>query len=236
MDDLITEFLTETSEALADLDNDLVNLEQNPNDKDLLSQIFRIVHTIKGTCGFLGLPRLEGVAHKGEDVLGLFRDGALEVTPEYVTLIFECLDCLKGILQGLEENGSEPQGDDSALIGRLEAVYKSANGSDPTPQEELDKIVAEARAKIAEEEKSETAAEEPAEEESAEVSLDELEAAFLAAPGPEENAAAEAVEEEKAPEATEAAPPPPPPAAHFMVPQPSMLHAPPFAYHGKPKH
>ena len=64
MDDLIPEFLTETNESLAELDISLVQLEQNPGDKDLLSQIFRVMHTIKGTSGFLNLPRLGSVAHK----------------------------------------------------------------------------------------------------------------------------------------------------------------------------
>ena len=58
MDDLIVEFLTETNESLQELDTDLITLEQNPNDKNLISKIFRLMHTIKGTCGFLGLPRL----------------------------------------------------------------------------------------------------------------------------------------------------------------------------------
>lgn len=124
MDDLITEFLTETNESLGELDLDLVKLEQNPNDKELLSNIFRLMHTIKGTCGFLGLPRLEKVAHHAENIMGRFRDGELEVTPEYVTLIFESLDRIKEIMSGLEENGEEPQGDDTGLIERLDAVYE----------------------------------------------------------------------------------------------------------------
>ena len=69
MDDLLSEFLTETHEGLAVLDVELVKLEQNPNDADLLSSIFRLMHTIKGTCGFLGLPRLEALAHAGETVI-----------------------------------------------------------------------------------------------------------------------------------------------------------------------
>ena len=70
MDELLSEFLTEANESLAELDNGMVRLEQNPNDPELLSEIFRVVHTIKGTCGFLGLPRLGAVAHVAEDVLG----------------------------------------------------------------------------------------------------------------------------------------------------------------------
>ncbi len=124
MDDLISEFLTETNESLGELDLDMVRLEQNPNDKELLSKIFRLMHTIKGTCGFLGLPRLETVAHRAENVMGRFRDGDLQVTPDYVTLIFESFDRIKMIVAGLEATGSEPQGDDSALIEKLDAVYE----------------------------------------------------------------------------------------------------------------
>ncbi len=124
MDDLVAEFLTETNEFLQSLDQDLLGLEQNPNDKDLIGSIFRLVHTIKGTCGFLGLPRLETVAHRAENVLGRFRDGALHVTPEYVTLIFESLDRIKMIVAALEETGGEPAGSDEDLIAKLDAVYE----------------------------------------------------------------------------------------------------------------
>ncbi len=124
MDDLLSEFLTETSESLATLDVELVNLEQNPNDPTILANIFRLVHTIKGTCGFLGLPRLETVAHASENVLGKFRDRALEVSPDSVTLILESLDRIKWILGYLEENEVEPEGDDQDLIVRLNAVER----------------------------------------------------------------------------------------------------------------
>ena len=122
MDDLILEFLTETSESLAVLDVELVKLEQDPNDSEILGNIFRLMHTIKGTCGFLGLPRLEKVAHAGEDVLGKFRDGALEVSPEAVTLILTCIDCIRDLLAALEQTGEEPHGDDEALIASLRAM------------------------------------------------------------------------------------------------------------------
>jgi two-component system, chemotaxis family, sensor kinase CheA len=120
MDDLLTEFLTETNESLTVVDGELVKLERDPNNKDVLSRIFRLVHTIKGTCGFIGLPRLEKVAHASETMLGKFRDGVLSVTPDAVTLILESLDHIKSILTQLEQSGSEPQGDDSDLISRLE--------------------------------------------------------------------------------------------------------------------
>jgi two-component system chemotaxis sensor kinase CheA len=120
MDDLLSEFLTETNESLTVVDGELVKLERDPNNKDVLGRIFRLVHTIKGTGGFIGLPRLEKVAHASETMLGKFRDGVLPVTPAAVTLILESLDHIKAILALLERDGAEPAGDDSALIARLE--------------------------------------------------------------------------------------------------------------------
>ncbi|MCW8835443.1 MAG: chemotaxis protein CheW [Rhodospirillales bacterium] len=122
MDDLLSEFLTETSESLNEIDQQLVAFEQNPNDTEILSNIFRLVHTIKGTSGFLGLPRLEKVAHAGEDVLGKFRDGALEVTPDAVSLILRCIDQIRELLGALEETEAEPEGDDSQLISELRVL------------------------------------------------------------------------------------------------------------------
>ncbi len=122
MDDLLREFLTESAENLSVLDTELVKLEQNPNDPELLSSIFRIVHTIKGTCGFLGLPRLEAVAHASENVLGRVRDGELEVTAEAVSTILESLDRIKGLLTALEQTEAEPAGSDAELIDRLNAI------------------------------------------------------------------------------------------------------------------
>lgn len=131
MDDLIAEFLTETNENLGELDSDLVQFEQSPNDKDLLGKIFRVMHTIKGTCGFLGLPRLETVAHRAENVLDDFRAGKLEVTTDYVTTIFECLDRIKWIVSEIESTGQEPDGEDDDLIVKLEAITAVANGEAP---------------------------------------------------------------------------------------------------------
>src|SRR5215469_14076012 len=130
MDDLIADFLTETNESIADLDVALVKLERTPNDQETLSLIFRLVHTIKGTCGFLGLPRLERVAHAAENVLGKIRDGVLVATPDTVTLVLAALDRIKAIVAGLAANGSEPAGEDGELIDALNAV---AAGEAPQP-------------------------------------------------------------------------------------------------------
>ena len=106
MDDLLADFLTETNENLAELDLALVTLERTPDDAATLALIFRMVHTIKGTCGFLGLPRLERVAHAGESVLGKVRDGAITVTPEPISLVLTALDRVKAILTGLAVTGT----------------------------------------------------------------------------------------------------------------------------------
>jgi len=118
MDDLLREFLTETSESLDTVDNQLVRFEQDPNNAKILDNIFRLVHTIKGTCGFLGLPRLEALAHAGETLMGKFRDG-MPVTAEAVSLILSSIDRIKEILSGLEATESEPQGTDQDLIVKL---------------------------------------------------------------------------------------------------------------------
>ena len=122
MDDLLTDFLTETNESLAELDVALLTLERTPDDAATLSLIFRMVHTIKGTCGFLGLPRLERVAHAAENVLGKLRDATLSATPDIVSQILTALDRIKAIVSGLAAAGAEPAGDDSALIAGLDAT------------------------------------------------------------------------------------------------------------------
>jgi two-component system chemotaxis sensor kinase CheA len=123
MDDLLREFLTETSESLDTVDNQLVRFEQEPNNAKILDNIFRLVHTIKGTCGFLGLPRLEALAHAGETLMGKFRDG-MPVTAEAVTLILSSIDRIKEILAGLEATETEPEGNDRDLIDQLEAMVE----------------------------------------------------------------------------------------------------------------
>ena len=139
MDDLLNEFLTETAESIAVIDIELVSFEQNPNDAEILQNIFRLVHTIKGTIGFLGSPRLEKVVHHGEHVLGKFREGELEVTPAAVTLILKAIDTIKVLLAELEDTGSEPEGDDSEIIAELVAIAEGRtadSGDSPVAEAE----------------------------------------------------------------------------------------------------
>ena len=134
MDDLLREFLTETNESLDTVDNQLVRFEQDPNNAKILDNIFRLVHTIKGTCGFLGLPRLEALAHAAETLMGKFRDG-MPVTGEAVTLILVTIDRIKEILGQLEATEAEPEGVDEDLIGELHHMVEKGMDAmnNPTP-------------------------------------------------------------------------------------------------------
>src|SRR3954452_18652911 len=98
MDDLLKEFLVETNESLDVVDVELVRFEQEPNNAEILGNIFRLVHTIKGTCGFIGLPRLETLAHAAENLMSKFRDGSMAVNGEAVTLVLFTLDRIKELL------------------------------------------------------------------------------------------------------------------------------------------
>jgi len=118
MDDLLREFLTETNESLNLVDAELVRFEQEPNNGAVLGNIFRLVHTIKGTCGFLALPRLETLTHAAETLMGKFRDG-MPVTAEAVTLILSTIDRIKSILDTIEKSEQEPEGGDGDLIDQL---------------------------------------------------------------------------------------------------------------------
>jgi two-component system chemotaxis sensor kinase CheA len=131
MDELLRDFLTETHESIDVIDVELVRFEQNPNDAAILNQIFRLVHTIKGTCGFLNLPRLEALTHAAETLIGKFRDGA-SVTGEAVTLVLATIDRVKMVLERLERDEAEPDGTDDDLIVALTRLAAST-ASEPAP-------------------------------------------------------------------------------------------------------
>jgi len=170
MDDLLLEFLTETNEHLETVDVEMVRFEQDPNNEAILSNIFRLVHTIKGTCGFLGLPRLEALAHAAETLMGKFRDG-MPVTTPAVSLILTTLDRIKEILGELERQGAEPEGSDGDLIDLLDKMAaQEAPAPEPAQLQPAGTVVYQVLER---------------ELKPGEVSLDELERAFQEAPGPE---------------------------------------------------
>jgi len=120
MDELTREFLIESQEGLDRMERCLTELEERPQDAGLLGDIFRSVHTIKGTTGFLGFKRLEKLAHAGENLLGLLRDGKLTADGPMITGLLQLMDGLRSILKIIESEGTEGEGEDAALIARLE--------------------------------------------------------------------------------------------------------------------
>ena len=122
VDEVIQEFLLETRENLDVLDNELVAMEEVGADKRLLDSIFRSVHTIKGTCGFLELSKMEKVAHVGEGLLSKLRDGKLEVSKPIVDALLGMGDALRSMLDAVETTGQDGANDYPALVATLTAL------------------------------------------------------------------------------------------------------------------
>jgi len=117
--DIVQDFLVESYENLDRLDRELVGLEKNPDDREALASVFRTIHTIKGTCGFLGFNKLEAVAHVGENLLTRLRDRQLTLNPEITTALLSMVDAVRQMLSGIEKSGQEGERDDSLLIATL---------------------------------------------------------------------------------------------------------------------
>jgi two-component system, chemotaxis family, sensor kinase CheA len=131
----IREFLVESHENLSRLDQDLVELEQRPGDTNLLSSIFRTIHTIKGACGFLAFTTLEAITHKAETLLSQLRDGARALTPALVSLILETVDATRKVLASIEATGKEGEERFEDLTARLRSAAElTETGSEPTPE------------------------------------------------------------------------------------------------------
>ncbi len=118
-DEIIREFLIESNENLNRLDTEIVDLERNPT-ADRLASIFRTIHTIKGTCGFLGFQVLEGISHHAENILSQLRAGQRQVTGSLVSIILESVDAVRQILSNIETTGQEGENTYPELVERLE--------------------------------------------------------------------------------------------------------------------
>jgi two-component system chemotaxis sensor kinase CheA len=118
-DAIIKEFLIESYENLDRLDQDLVVLEREPGNHETLASIFRTIHTIKGTSGFLAFNRLEALTHAGESLLARLRDGVLALTPEITSALLAMVDAVRQMLKSIEETGKEGERQDQELISRL---------------------------------------------------------------------------------------------------------------------
>jgi two-component system chemotaxis sensor kinase CheA len=174
MDDLLADFLSETQEGLNELEINFLSFETAQDRQALYNEAFRILHTLKGTCGFLGLSRLEKLAHVSETLLSMVRDGERELHDSTIALLFQTIDALKAIVVSIEHTGSEGNGDDQDLINALHACISPSNvfldkedigNQEPSfqiheeniPQNEIidEEIIDEEREKKIKEEKSE---------------------------------------------------------------------------------
>src|SRR6476620_7562663 len=122
LEEIIEEFLVESHENLDQLDRDLVALERQPDSRDLLSSVFRTLHTIKGTSGFLAFGTLESVTHVGESLLSRLRDGELTLDPRMTTVMLEMVDAVRTLLADIERTGTEGERDYADLVARLNAI------------------------------------------------------------------------------------------------------------------
>ena len=129
MDSIIAEFLAESVENLDQLDQDLVSLEKNPDDREVFARIFRTIHTIKGTCGFLAFGKLEAVTHIGESLLSRLRDGTLALRPEITTDLLAMIDAVRTILANIDRTGAEGDDDYADLIARLRRADDQAESA-----------------------------------------------------------------------------------------------------------
>ena len=133
-EEILLAFLEESRENLDQLDRDLVDREARPRDPELLSRVFRVVHTLKGTCGFLGFPRLEALAHAGEDLLGAMRAGALVLDQDIASALLQVVDAVRAVLDRIEVTSEEPAEDHGPLIERLRS-HVPAQGSEVEPEQ-----------------------------------------------------------------------------------------------------
>ncbi|HUO61666.1 MAG TPA: chemotaxis protein CheW [Candidatus Acidoferrales bacterium] len=135
MQDIIDEFLVESSELLDHFERDLVILEKDRNNPELLASIFRAIHTIKGSGGTLGFPKIAALAHAGESALSRMRDGLLLLTPEIATSLLATADALRTLLAQIKDNGAEGDLETSALLAQLSkhvAPAITAEGAHPS--------------------------------------------------------------------------------------------------------
>src|SRR3954451_15228622 len=131
--DIVQEFLVESHENLDQLDRDLVALEQAPGSRELLSSIFRTIHTIKGTSGFLAFNRLERVTHVGESLLARLRDGTQVMTPDTTDALLRMVDVVRTLLSSIEESGAEGEVEiDPAVQAVTACIY--SGGTLPAPK------------------------------------------------------------------------------------------------------
>jgi two-component system chemotaxis sensor kinase CheA len=144
MDEIVQEFLVESHENLDQLDHDLVELEQDPTSRALLSSIFRTIHTIKGTSGFLAFSQLESITHVGENLLSRLRDGALVLNPDMTSALLAMVDAVRAVLGQIEETGQEGNDDHTDLLAVLTDLQEgTSRPTAPAPEPAGDQLLGE---------------------------------------------------------------------------------------------
>ncbi|GAW52099.1 MULTISPECIES: chemotaxis protein CheA [unclassified Nocardioides] len=136
IDEIVQEFLVESHENLDQLDRDLVALEREPGSRDLLGSIFRTIHTIKGTSGFLAFGNLESVTHVGENLLARLRDGKMSMTPQTTDVLLAMVDTVRELLAAIEAQGTEGSVDVTAVVQRISSILDGTTTPDPEPSAE----------------------------------------------------------------------------------------------------
>jgi two-component system chemotaxis sensor kinase CheA len=139
--EIIGEFVAESYESLDRMSTDLVALEQDRTNPETLSSIFRTMHTVKGTCGFLSFAKLEAIAHAAEDLLSLIRDGVLEMTPDVVTALLDTSDAMREVLAHVERDVTEGPRDYRALVARLETLAQGERPAPTNPVDDVERLV-----------------------------------------------------------------------------------------------
>lgn len=134
MDDLLAEFLAETRETLEALSGEIIAWEADPTDRGRLDAIFRFVHTVKGSCGFLDLPRFEKLSHAAEDVLAELRAGTRTADSTLVSAVLAIIDRIGELAEALESGTAVPDGDDAMLVAALSAEAAACPVTGSTPQ------------------------------------------------------------------------------------------------------
>src|SRR6266566_3883719 len=131
MDEIVAEFLVESYEGLDRLDRDLLALERDPQAREVLASIFRTMHTIKGTCGFLGFAKLERIAHAAESLFAGLRDGSSSITPQTAGVLLATGDVLRLILRQIEASGTDGEDNHDALVEDLGRLREAPPGARP---------------------------------------------------------------------------------------------------------
>jgi two-component system chemotaxis sensor kinase CheA len=149
MDEIVQEFLVESHENLDQLDRDLVALEQDPGSRERLSSIFRTIHTIKGTSGFLAFGKLEAVTHVGENLLSKLRDGALDLTPTRTDVLLRMVDTVRGLLAVIEQTGGEGDAAIDDVVAAISAVLEDQPAAEPADESAADDEVPSAVSEVA---------------------------------------------------------------------------------------